>query len=160
MQEWNNFYVAVAGSAAALTGLLFVGISISLTKILSNPRLPMRASVSLTLLLSILIFSVLLLVPQKTLTCIGYEITILGFIVWGIVTRTDFKIHKQVPKEYKRQSLFYLFIDQLAIIPYVIGGFCILFIGEVGLYWLVPAIVLSFTKAVLDAWVLLVEINR
>ena len=32
--------------------------------------------------------------------------------------------------------------------------------GAGGLYWLVPAIVISFIKAILDAWVLLVEINR
>jgi modulator of FtsH protease len=32
--------------------------------------------------------------------------------------------------------------------------------GEIGIFWIVPAIVFSFIKAVLDAWVLLVEINR
>jgi hypothetical protein len=32
--------------------------------------------------------------------------------------------------------------------------------GVGGLYLLVPAIIISFIKALLDAWVLLVEINR
>jgi modulator of FtsH protease len=36
----------------------------------------------------------------------------------------------------------------------------ILAAGAVGLYWVVAAIILSFLKAIVDAWVLLVEINR
>ena len=32
--------------------------------------------------------------------------------------------------------------------------------GEGGLYWGVPAVIVSFVLALLDAWVLLVEINR
>lgn len=160
MHEWNDFYVAVASAAAALTGLIFVGISISLTKILSSSALPNRALVSLILLLSILIFAIFQLVPHETLTLIGYELVVLGFIVWVIVLKIDLKIYRQKEKEYKRHYLFNLCFDQLAIIPYIIGGICILYIGETGFYWLVPAIVLSFAKAVLDAWVLLVEINR
>ena len=160
MHEWNDFYVAVAGAAAALTGLLFVGISISLTKILSTPILPMRASISLILLAAILIFSVLLLIPLEKKNSIGYEIIALGFVVWIIITRADMKIYTQAPQEYKRHSLFYLLFDQLAILPYIIGGFCIVLIGEAGFYWIVPAIILSFIKSVLDAWVLLIEINR
>lgn len=160
MHEWNDFYVAVASASAALTGLIFVGISINLTEIISFPMLISKASVSLILLLSILIFSVLLLVPQESLNFIGYEITILGFIVWIIVTRTDLKIYKTALKEYKRLYLFNLFFDQLAILPYIIAGLCLLLIGDVGLYWIIPAITLSFIKSVFDAWVLLIEIKR
>ena len=53
MSEWSNFFMAILGAAAALTGLIFVGVSISLTKILSIPTLPGRALISLTLLLTI-----------------------------------------------------------------------------------------------------------
>ncbi len=38
--------------------------------------------------------------------------------------------------------------------------FTLLISGVGGLYWLVPAAIFSFIKAILDAWVLLVEINR
>jgi len=36
----------------------------------------------------------------------------------------------------------------------------VLTVGDVGLYWIVPAVIFSFLKAIIDAWVLLVEINR
>ena len=160
MHGWNDFYIAVAGASAALTGLIFVGISISLKKILDFPTLPRRAFVSLTLLLSILIVSILFLVPRESLHLAGYEILILGVILWIIVTRIDFKNYKEVESGYKRTYLVILFLDQFAILPYIIGGLVILSIGNMGLYWIVPAIIFSFIKSISDAWVLLVEINR
>jgi hypothetical protein len=45
-------------------------------------------------------------------------------------------------------------------VPYLIAGVS-LFVGSGGgLYWLVAAIGLSYLVAMLDAWVLLIEIQR
>jgi len=59
--------------------------------------------------------------------------------------------------------LFYvinMMLSQLAALLYVIASIILLVVGANGLYWLVPAVIFSFIKAILDAWVLLVEINR
>ena len=160
MHEWNEFYIAAAGASAALTGLIFVGISISLTKILAFPTLLRRALVSLTLLLSILIVSLLFLVPKESLNLVGYEISLLGVVTWIIVTRIDFKNYKETESDYKPRYLLIIFLDQFIILPYIIGGLVILSIGDIGFFWIVPAIIFSFIKSTADAWVLLVEINR
>ena len=160
MHEWNDLYIAVAGASAALTGLIFVGVSISLTKILANPKLAVRASISLILLMSILVFSIFILVPHETPTVFGWETTILGLIILAIVIRADLKVLSQTPNQYKRYYFFNLLFDLLAILPYIVGGVIILCIDNRGLYFILPAIVLSFIKSVSDAWVLLIEINR
>jgi modulator of FtsH protease len=48
----------------------------------------------------------------------------------------------------------------MAALPFVIAGITMLVGGGGGLYWLVPAVIFSFLVSLLDAWVLLVEINR
>jgi hypothetical protein len=40
--EWSEFFVAQAGAAAVLAGLVFVGVSINLDKIIGIPSLPSR----------------------------------------------------------------------------------------------------------------------
>jgi hypothetical protein len=37
MNEWHDFFLAQAGAAGVLTGLVFVGVSINLQKIVSDP---------------------------------------------------------------------------------------------------------------------------
>jgi hypothetical protein len=53
-----------------------------------------------------------------------------------------------------------LVLTQLSLLPYVAGGFSLIFGRGGGLYWVVAAICLSYLAALLDAWVLLIEIQR
>jgi len=160
MQEWHDFFIAAAGAAGALTGLIFVGISINLAKILSIPRLPNRGLISMILLMSILTFSLLALAPGNSGKATGYEFTFMGLLVWIWVTRIDLKLFRATGNQFRNQYLMNIFLNQCALLSYVLAGLLLLFKGETGMIWMVPAIVLSFIKAVLDAWVLLVEINR
>jgi hypothetical protein len=160
MQEWHDFLVATTGASAALTGLVFVGVSINLDKILSIPTLPGRALISLILLLTILIISIILLVPIKDIPPYGIWLLLTALTSSTIIWVVDIKILRNKEKRYKKVYLFNLAFNQFAIIPYFI---CVVFLiegQESGLYWLVIAFVFSFLKAFLDAWVLLIEINR
>jgi hypothetical protein len=49
--------------------------------------------------------------------------------------------------------------EQVALLPYFVGGVIMLNGSMSGYYWLVGSIIISFLKASHDAWVLLVEIN-
>ena len=161
MNEWKDFWVAIAGSAAALTGLIFVGVSISLQRILSHPQLPSRAMQSLLLLLTVLVVATLNLIPGQPQFLVGSEVLIIGILVWAITLRSDLKALPKTDsaeKKYIRQNIL---LTQFAVIPYIISGIVILLKGtDYGFYFITPGIILCFIKAVLDAWVLLVEIYR
>jgi modulator of FtsH protease len=160
MQGWENFLVAEVGASAALTGLIFVGVSINLKKILSLPTLPNRALEALLLLLTVLVVSSLLLVPGQSNGLAGCEVTLIGMCVWLVVIIMDIVAWRNAKAPYRRRNHVMIILNQLALLPYLVGGITIAFSSFGGPHWLVPAMLLSFVKAIADAWVLLVEINR
>jgi modulator of FtsH protease len=160
MEKWHDFFVAVAGASAALTGLIFVGVSLSLTRLLAIPRLADRASQALILLVTELIISCLCLAPELSTFWLGILILMTGSLLWLMMMRLDIVIYRATETAYKRHYGAMIPFNQLAVLPYIISGIVIVSSGVDGIYWLLPAIIFSFMKSVLDAWVILVEIHR
>ncbi len=160
MEQWANYFIATAGAAAALAGLLFVGVSLNLTKILSLPHLPGRALGSLVLLTNILLSGSFCLVPGQSTFWLGCELLLLGVFVWSFNLRLDLAMFRLVDKKFLGRNIQNLVFGQLAILPYIVAGILLLNGCTTGFYLLVPGITFSFIKAMVDAWVLLIEINR
>ncbi|HEY7347850.1 MAG TPA: hypothetical protein VH599_05980 [Ktedonobacterales bacterium] len=160
MNGWENFFIAEVGASAALTGLIFVGVSINLAKIIAYPGLPGRASEALVVLLAVLITSSLLLVPSQSLTLVGIEVLAVGLVAWGATIALQQHSWRQFEAQYRRPFIMQVALNQIATVPLIISGIVILTKGASGLYWLVFGFIFCFLAALLDAWVLLVEINR
>jgi modulator of FtsH protease len=158
MPGWDNFFVAEAGAAAALTGLLFVAVSINLTRVLEFPQLPTRAAETLISLISVLVVSTFALVPEQSLRTYGVEIAATGLASWAVLTVALSRTHK-ADREY---GPFWgrLITNQLPPLPYVIAGGLLAAGHPGGMYWMVPGILLSFASCIFGAWVLLVDIQR
>jgi hypothetical protein len=158
--EWDSLFLAEAGASAALAGLLFVALSINLERILKGAGLPGRAGEAIMLLLAVLVVATWALVPGQSSTVLGAELLGSGLAVWLIVVG----IHVQAVRGHVAPSRSLLVrrivLAQAGILPVMIGGVSLLFRAGGGLYWLVPGILLCLLVAVLDAWVLLVEILR
>ena len=155
---WENFFVAEVGASAALTGLLFVAVSINLTRILSLPHLPSRAGETLVVLLSVLVFGTLGLVPRVTSLTLGVELCVLWAAVWAIVSVLQWR--SRVPDDPYHQSRLRILTSQLPTLPVLLCGVSLILGHESALQWLVAATILTFLGGALNAWVLLVEINR
>jgi modulator of FtsH protease len=160
MEGWESFYVAEVGAAAVLAGLIFVGLSINLDKILAMKRLPNRAAQALFMLMAALILASLMLLPGESAQVKGVLIFLGGLVTWIFVSLVDSRIWGEADAEYRRYLPMLIAINQVCIIPYILSGILLFFNQPAGLYFLAFGILLSFCKGILDAWVLLVEINR
>ena len=160
MNEWNNFWPAIAGAAATLTGLIFVGMSFSLQKLLSNAYLVVRAMQSLILLLIVLVIAIVNLIPGQPARLLSIEIVTISTIVWLINIRIDIKSFRNIEKKYKKYVWQNILLNQIAILPYIIAGISLCCNVASGVYWLVPAIIFSLIKGVFNAWILVIEIYR
>jgi len=158
LQGWHDFFVAEAGASAALAGLLFVAISINLTRILEFRHLPARAVEALLALLSVLVVATFALVPRQSLLACGIEIGATGLVVWEMqslaLTRTWKGAHPQAKRPLR------ILANQLPPLPFVVAGGFLVAGHANGIYWVVPGTLLSFAAGIFGAWILLIEIQR
>ena len=157
--QWHDMFVAMAGAAAALTGLIFVAVSINLERVLKFPALPPRAAETLSILVGLLVLSVFVLVPGQSLTALGAEILVLG-VVMGTVLLTKRLRLPRAAGQPRTWTVTPVVVILAATLPMAAAGISVLVRGGGGLYWLVAALILGFAGAVLNAWILLVEIHR
>jgi hypothetical protein len=165
VDEWHDFFLAAAGAAAVLAGLVFVGVSINLEMIMSDPAsgLAGRALEALALLVAVLIVTLLLLVPSQRMVLAGAEVLAVGVVDWAavvIIQLLALRNWQSLEPAFRRHLVPRVVLCQVATLPIVAAGVGLMGWGIGGLYWLVVGVVLSFLVAVLDAWVLLVEIHR
>ena len=155
---WTDFFVAEAGASAALTGLLFVAVSINLEYILKYPQLPGRAMETLAFFLNVLLVATLGLIPDQRAALLGVEIIVVSGVVWFAVVRAS--LQPRAPDEWASHYRLRIVLSQVATVPFLICGLSLLVGTGGGLYWLGPAVVLAFAVAITNAWVLMVEIRR
>lgn len=159
MSQWHDLFVAEAGAAAALAGLLFVAVSINLERILKFPALPARAAETPATLIVVVLISTFVLVPARGRVALGAELLALSMIVWCFAIFS--RLRRGVTSGQTRpQYVLELSLNQLAILPFVAAGVSLLAHSGGGLYWTVPGLAFVFVYTTLNAWVLLVEIMR
>jgi len=154
--NWTGFLSVAAGVAATLTGLIFVAVSINLSRILEAPGIANRAAESIVLMFGALLISMCALVPGLSSLVLGVEVALIGLILWMLVTILQYRAFA---REFPR-PLISIALAQVATILFCFAGISMATEALGGLYWLAPGIILSMTAGVSNAWVLLVEILR
>lgn len=161
LADWGDFFAAQVGASAALAGLLFVGVSMNLKMILSASFLPLRALLALALLIGVLLMSSFLLLPGQTNSTAAFGSLVTGLVMWIGGNYVEFRGWRAIGEgasltSYSANAL----LLQCATLPYIVAAAMLWSGNGAGLYLIAAAILLSTIKAITDAWVLLVEINR
>jgi len=164
-EAWETFAAANAGAAAALAGLVFVGVSINVAQIVQSKRLVGRGLEAFTLLTMVLLVSVLILVPDISTTGLGIGLLVVGLVVELVVCRQASQTVPWLggeadPRTPPGSDFIRVLLGQAAALPVLIAGVTLLAESGGGLYWLVGALIFAYVAALVNAWVLLVEILR
>jgi hypothetical protein len=160
MSSWDTFFAAQLGASAALTGLLFVGVSFNMKKIVEIPTLPDMALRAFVLLVGILLASTFLLVPDQPNAYVGGELLAIGVTAGILVGWFGVRNFKRTEAQYLTSTIFEVVLGEFAVAGYLTAGVVLVFFGAVGTYLVVLAFVATYIVAIVNSWVLLVEINR
>jgi modulator of FtsH protease len=158
--DWSTFFAAQVGAGAALTGLVFVALSINLKQILAFPGLPSRAGEAIILLMQPVIVGALALIPGQSLVALGIEILVVGALTSYQITKMIWNARALLVEQPVWQMLTRIAFAELATLPTLVAGGMLVAGVSQGLYVETGALFMCVLDGVLDAWVLLVEILR
>jgi len=159
VDAWQALYMAVAGATAALTGLLFIALSLDLPTIIKVPAYRARAREALSGLLFLLVLSLLLLVPGQDHRVLGGELMAASLVTAILGIRLQVQTLRKMEKVKRvRWALRLLLLDLGTMMTILAAGISLILGRFGGLYWLVPTILISLLWSINNAWLLVVQV--
>jgi hypothetical protein len=163
-EGWSDLFVCAGGATAALSGLIFVSLSVNLRTLLDTDNsdgsnlLTGRAMEALAALLTVLAISIVALTPG-----IGRGV-LSAFILFTAAGSMVSPVRAvQASRGLGRPGMAMLLRLATAIaltVTLLASGVTLAAGSGGGLLWLPAAFVVAITVAAINAWVLLVEVMR
>jgi hypothetical protein len=154
---WLSFGEALAAVAGALTGLLFVALSVKSDALAASLSLSSRAAQTLVLFMTSVLIAVLLVAPQPP-AALGWELlavaAVSGTALLILDRRAGHSTDQGVARYIERFSP-----NTITAVLVAIAGLTFLLKAGGGLYWLIPAAVTSLLGGVVNAWLFLVRVT-
>jgi modulator of FtsH protease len=159
--QWNELFVASAGAAAALAGLVFVAVSINLEPILTGKGLPERALQTVLMLAIVVVISIVTLIPGQDHVALGVELlVVVSCYIAGLGRTARKSIFSDDQPQPRGWLIGRVILLCLGAVPLLIGAISVLAESGGGLYWIGAGVIGAIVGGVTNAWVLLVEIQR
>ena len=155
-EMWRDFGVTVAGLAGALTGLLFVAVSIKSETLAQSRSLASRAAQTLVLFMTSAISAVLIVAPQPG-SALGAELLAVAAASGTALLVFDRRAGHDadsVARYIERASP-----NSVTAVLVGVAGLSFLLKAGGGLYWLIPAVLSSLVGGVVNAWLFLVKVQ-
>jgi hypothetical protein len=160
LKAWGTFAEISGSAAAALTGLLFVAVSIRIAYIARSQELRNRAAQTLSLFGTVLVISVLTAIPGQAYRMLGAEL-----IVLAAITGAGLYILGQRAKGDRSNQAIAPVLE--AVAPNAVTSLLLLAAGIVlvfgvpaGLYVLVGPVLVALVGGVASAWLFLTKITE
>lgn len=154
---WVGFGEALAAVAGALTGLLFVALSVKGDVLAASRSLSSRAAQTLVLFMTSVLIAVFLVAPQPAVA-LGAELLAVAVVSGtGLLIldrRAGHRSDQAVARYIERFSP-----NTITAVLVGVAGLTFLVKAGGGLYWLIPAAVASLVGGVVNAWLFLVRVT-
>ncbi len=169
LEGWHDLFVASAGAAAALAGLIIVAMSVNIKQIIAIKSMPSRAGTSIASLVLIVVVSIGGLIPVQATWALGLQTTVFALIALGFAidsTVRNASEGRTPGAQTQPRPLSNVIangtLSIAQVLPFVVGGVVLMLGGgtDAGLSRIAAGILFVFIGAVVNAWVLLVEILR
>jgi modulator of FtsH protease len=158
-RDWHDFYVMAGGAAAALTGLLFVAMSLHSKAIMAHPLYGGRALATLISLMTILFIAGAVLIPGQSTAAIGVEVG--AFALYHVVAtyRQVRRIRTPDVAALSRRRRFLELAGASVWIVLFVASSASLIVGSGGGFYILAAVMpFMFGWNVYIAWVLMTEV--
>jgi hypothetical protein len=155
ISSWHDYFVMVGGGAAALTGLVFVAMTLHLEEITRDPVHRHRARTILTGLTAVFIRCALVLMGGQNFQAVALDLIIVLTVV-EVILYTSIR---QAMRSADR-GVLYRTIGSFGCLILEEAGAIVLFFGNAwGLYAVGLGMMSSFIFMVTGAWLLLVGVG-
>jgi modulator of FtsH protease len=156
LDDWAAFFTGAVGAAAALVGLLIVAMSVNIKAIVAIPGMPSRAGSAIADLMAVLVTSALALIPRLDPFWFAVIAAIVSAGGLGFAVQSAVQLYRGGRRGATARSAV-----GLAPMLAALAGAVLLLVGiEAGMLVIALGFAAAFIVAVLNSWVLLVEILR
>jgi len=154
---WLGFGEALAAVAGALTGLLFVALSVKGNVLAASRTLSSRAAQTLVLFMTSVLMAILLVAPQPP-AALGWELLVVAVVSGTALLVLDRRAgHATGPGAARFIERFSP--NTITAVLVGVAGVTFLLKAGGGLYWLIPAAMASLLGGVVNAWIFLVKVT-
>jgi hypothetical protein len=155
MESWGTFVTITGGGAAALTGLLFVAVSIKIDFISASPELRNRAAQVLTLFAMVVIASALVAIPDQSDRALGIEVIALTLLMGGLLWYLDRRAGTGDTSSPAARLMEAAAPNLLTLLLMLAAGVVLTAGQPDGLYVLVAPILIALAGGMASAWLVL-----
>jgi hypothetical protein len=155
---WFTFGEALAGVAGALTGLLFVAVSIKSDVLARSRNLSSRAAQTLVLFMIAVLLGLLVVTPQPRIA-LAWELIALAALSGAALQVLDRRAGSAEDANTVERYMERFSPNLITAVLVGVAGVTLVIRAGGGLYWLLPTAVTSLLGGVTSAWLFLVRVT-
>ena len=153
-KAWTDFYLTAGASAAVLTGLLFVALSINRETIPKHPHLGGKARQAIYALVSVFVVSLLVLIPDQSTAALGAELILGASVQLALAIPRQIRRMRSTVSTERRSFALLIAVYDAAMLLIFAAGVGLAADADFALRLLAPAIIALTLLAIVNCWTL------